>query len=1039
MRPRRSAVPLVVVALVAAAGPVRAEDAPPRRPGGRTGDGFKFSPPDETPPPDAPPPATPPARRPDPAAPTSADPTDALVRRLATWPGQDGIKAAESLLLMGPDAVDPCLRAVARGDAAVRPGAAWVLGKVGSSVHVPAILTAAAERTSGSRLEVFFEAAYELDAALTKKWLFSYLTLDRPVFRARATEFLAGLVTPEDRPKIEGLLRSNSSRPAGVRVAGLELLAKTKAPDAADRLFAALGDAHPDVARRAAQLLADLEDPAVVARLNATARDGDARDRSYATLALVERTRRSRRNAIEPATVVALASRRGLLHPDRLVRGAAAVGLAFGGPEAADATVAPLLDREVVEVLIETAGGDHFQDYGSVIEPLFAALRRLAGVDLPSTAAPWAQWWIEARDTFKARRTLAGVSDADLPKSRVVFDAIDAEGRRRRATFVPEGADESAGAFALPVAAFRALLDGVEDAGVFTQPDDARVLTEEHLAVRVGVMNQERRLVLVPAGDDPRHAVLTARLEALEDQNLWQRYRDVDAAPDAAAWRREQAAAMEALDPAARRARLFAMVAASFDDLPSDDARLEAIGVLERDPAAVTDDEASSLLGWAAGARTFGAAEERTVSFVASLGRASLAEPLVEALARSTSTDAQRLLAEALSTAGPMRVRDAFADPRAGVRTAAASAAADLIAGPMGREPTTRARLAAVFGDGLRALLVDPEPLVRCKAAASLAVLGEPKMIETLEGIYREGNVATKVAVAQALGRIGGDTVQPTLVRILGETGASSAPVRAAALEAMAASKSPDAVRVLAFYMLDDSDVGVQQAAERALVGIGGEGALAALLDALEKGELDAAKKARVVHALAQLDGPVVREVLGRHLEDPEPRVVDEAAIGLALAREGVAVPYLLAILKRPEEPLRPRAVEALQDLTSLALLVTSYEAAAEQYEAWFRTHRQGNDRAWFRDAVARRGYDTTALAAYVRGENDLVAVPILLRTVRDDDPLLRRNSDLALRRISGTDPKERIDRATPREQARRVADRWSAWWARRQASAGGK
>ena len=128
---------------------------------------------------------------------------------------------------MGPDAVDPLLRSLDKGDPACRPGAAWVLGKAGSPVHVPAILRAAAERQSGNRLEVFFEAAYELDAALTKKWLFSFLTLDRPMFRLRATEFLAERVTPEDRPRIDGLVNA-PARQGAVRIAGLELLSRAQ-------------------------------------------------------------------------------------------------------------------------------------------------------------------------------------------------------------------------------------------------------------------------------------------------------------------------------------------------------------------------------------------------------------------------------------------------------------------------------------------------------------------------------------------------------------------------------------------------------------------------------------------------------------------------------------------------------------------------------------------------------------------------------------------------------------------------------------------
>ena len=113
---------------------------PKKRPGEG---GFRFTPPAAPPPPAAPahPPSAPKSGKP---APTANDPVALLVRQLSTWPGQDGVKAAESLLLMGPDAVDPLLRALDKGDPACRPGAAWVLGKAGSPVHVPAILRAAA-------------------------------------------------------------------------------------------------------------------------------------------------------------------------------------------------------------------------------------------------------------------------------------------------------------------------------------------------------------------------------------------------------------------------------------------------------------------------------------------------------------------------------------------------------------------------------------------------------------------------------------------------------------------------------------------------------------------------------------------------------------------------------------------------------------------------------------------------------------------------------------------------------------------------------
>lgn len=1008
-----------------------AADDPGRKPLPKTQDGFRFSSPDD--PATGAPRERDPARGPRPAVPTpDGHPATPLLRRLSTWPSQDGIKAAESLLLLGPDAIEPVRLAVAKGDAAGKPGAAWVLGKIGQPADVGILLTAAAERTSGSRLETFFEAAYELDPAACKRWLFGFLSLDRPVFRARATEFLSGILVPEDRPRIDALLRA-PVRQHGVRLAGLELLSRTRSADAVERLLGSLGDPHPDVARRAGQLLAAFDDAEVTARVNALARDGDARERSYALLSLVERCRRSRANAFEPTTVASAAGRRGLLHPDLLCRAAGAAALVFGGLDTDDPTVGALLDRDVVTVLVSTVGGDHFVDYGSVLEPSFAALRRISGMDLPATAAPWAQWWTEARETFRARRTLTRVDDTDAASARVVFDVIDAEGRRRRTAFVPETAGAGRPAeFMLPSPAFRALLDAVEDAGIFEGADDQRVLTDEHLAVRVAVGNQERRLVVVPSPDDARHGLLGARLAALEEQNLWQRYADLDTVTDLKAWWRDEGARFSAASPDARADRLVDLVAAAFDDLSTDGERLEAIDVLDRHADRVMDAHAERLLDWTTAQRAFGAVEARVVDFVAGLGRTELADALVEALARSATPQAQATLVRTLSDAGPLRVREAFVDPQPVVRAAGAAAAAELVTGPLGRDPAARERLAALLKDGLEALLADPDARVRVRSAASLAVLGAPGMIERLEDHYREGSTATRVEVARALGRVGGTAVQPSLVRMIGEVGTDAALIRAAALEALAASGSADAVRVLAFYMLNDADGGVQHAAERALTGLGTLDARAALTDLLDLGTLDAARRARVVRALSGFEGSLVRERLGRHLEDPDVRVVDEAALGLARARESVAVPYLLAVLRRPEAALRPAAREALEDLTSLSLPVTSYDALADQYEAWFRTHRQGTDRTWFRDAVARKGYDTAGLAGYVRGEADVAAVPTLLRTIRDDDPILRRNSDIALRRITGQEWNVRIDRGTSREEARSVADRWAAWWARR-------
>ena len=151
--------------------------------------------------------------------PAQEDPILEEISRLATWPNRRGISAAETLLLRGPVVVPYLLRVLESKEAsAIQPGAAWVLGHVGEASHIQPILRAAAERKNGSRAEAYFEAAYRLDSTKAKRWLFSFLTLRRPVFRQKATEFLARQVGPEDQERVLQLLESDRD---GLRVAGL--------------------------------------------------------------------------------------------------------------------------------------------------------------------------------------------------------------------------------------------------------------------------------------------------------------------------------------------------------------------------------------------------------------------------------------------------------------------------------------------------------------------------------------------------------------------------------------------------------------------------------------------------------------------------------------------------------------------------------------------------------------------------------------------------------------------------------------------------
>src|SRR5690606_3226453 len=134
--------------------------------------------------------------------------------------------------------------------------------------------------------------------------------------------------------------------------------------------------------------------------------------------------------------------------------------------------------------------------------------------------------------------------------------------------------------------------------------------------------------------------------------------------PDPVVWRKRQSELFSTADADVRRVTLLHMIAFSFDDLASDSARHEALDHLERLGANdLSDAEARHLLAWATSSKAFGSVEARVTQRLAALRRPDLAEPLVEALAQSAAPAAQDELARILSDAGPIRIREGFADP----------------------------------------------------------------------------------------------------------------------------------------------------------------------------------------------------------------------------------------------------------------------------------------------------------------------------------------------------------------------------------------
>lgn len=968
---------------------------------------------------------------------------DAEIVQLKGWPARPARRAAEALFLRQQDAVPALVRALEGQDADVQAGAAWVLGKVGEPAHVNVILKSAARRVNAHRVREFFDAAYELSPKATKRWLVGFLTIaNRPVFRSAAAEFLAATANEEDRPSVLALLDSDQ---AAVREAALGLLIAAGVPDAVDRIFVALSDLSPEVAYGAARELARVEDPDVLARLNAVAREDGARERAYATLALVEIARSTGGNPFEDATIQELAGRRGILHPEKLSRGTAAAGLAFGGLEIEDPALASLLDSTVVDVLIDTVGGAHFRDFSSVSPSVFAALRRLSGRDLPNTAVDWARWWQQARTGFRARRPLKKVDASDMLRAYVGYVSIDAQGRRRTAEFVPQGGAVRPGALVLRAPVFESLIAFLEDQGIFDAQDRGQMRGDEHLTVTLGVMNQRRRLQLAPmlAGvsqaeqeaNARTYATLRMRFDSLVDANIWQNYRDADVPGDALSWWDATDRAMAQAGPDERAALLQAAIVAAYDDLSDDLHRAEALLRLREMNRALSEADAGVLADVLSASPAFGVMEADGVRWLLGQGHERARQTVIERLAERVEPDARQLLAGVLFDRGTEFVREAFADPRAGMRAGAAQAARMLVEQAAGSatQATERAHLVERLRPGLEVLSADEDPAVSIRALLALAYMGDQGVVDRLESLYRSGRFNVRLEVVRAMGYVPGKRAHPFLTFVMSEEkGNEGAALRASALESMARSGHKDAVRLLVFYLLTDKDQVVNEAAGRALAELGTAEARFALVERLAQGEPDAVLRARLADVLGRFQGDVVEERLLALLGDAERRVQWVAAVRAANLGLAQAFPYLLDLLRRGEGALRDEAVEAAENLSSVVLERRGYNELADAYESWYSEAKSGNWRLWLREALKSRSYDVGPLTAWLAGEESLEAVPVLARALRDGAPVLRRNAARALEQASGRSM-GKVDRSTPVAEAGRLADRWLAWVAERQ------
>ncbi len=977
--------------------------------------------------------------------PQRADSLERTLQGLRGWPAPSARQAAERLIVQKERSLPLVVGVLVAAEpetAALKPGAAYVVGRIGGKEHVVTLLLVAAEKEQHNQASVFLEAAVRLDKETAVSEAFRFFRTSDTTLRHEATQFVMNHVTADNLPAVYDLLDRRKAERPFTREIGLRLLdrlVETKAvlwADVADRFYRALGDESPQVAGRAMRLLAARKEPENVQALNELiTKDASYwRQRSYAALALTIYSAAYREPALEPATIHALRGEKGLAHAkEPLARASAALALAQAALRTNDPELVRLLDREIPIVLIDSVGArnQHYRDFGSVMPLSYAMLRRITGQTLPDNAPAWAQWWTDHGRLFRAKRELLDVEERDLEDLEIDARAPASDGGRR-VRFTTVGAKRPVylhgTALALPSADMARLVALLKRHAFFEAPQaDAGAIDAEAAVVTVRVGDLDRTVAFgVGEGVTAMRDDLVREVRSLALEFAWQRWWSIDAQPS---WDlfflEEQKWFKEHPDPAERAAHLRGMIASSLKSLVSIEERVDAARTAAQLPgggAALSDAEVQAFVAALAAERDPNAFVAATVDLLVPAAGDRAVKPLIDILADMIGLDAKRLLTRLCGSLDDARVSALAVDPRWKVRQAAVEALA-------GRDP-------AVTKPILVARVDDEELLVRMAAAGELARLKAPEALPVLRDLATNETADVRAAAAFGFGVLGGSDGREGAKALLlgrkeGEPGDVNPEVRVRAIDGLVEGGEPEGTEIILGVFAKEADVRVRAAAADALVRLESPPLVDNLMERLQETRAADPERVALVNVLARFKSDRPLDLLRAVVKGDDELSAEAAALGLGRRWDDAALVPLIRMLKTGHSTRA--AVRHLQILTSQAFESESYVEQAKSYQGWATAQGTANARVWFKDALEQRGYDVRAFADWaaapaLAAPSDEM-VPVLLKALRDKEWYVQRNASYLLNMRVGSGAPEEISYATATEDAEIAIRAYHEWW----------
>ncbi|MBL8863187.1 MAG: HEAT repeat domain-containing protein [Planctomycetes bacterium] len=917
----------------------------------------------------APPPAPAPEPTPDALAP-AAEPASAPgapavlapaaarvladVARLTSPDSGPAQRAVEALLGLGEDGLAAARGALFEDRAATIVVAARALLRGGTPADADLVVRRLRGRLPGSAGAPLLQTLVAEDPIRATDELFAAL-LDHPqpaLRSAAARELRARL----GDGSLELLLPALSSARAETRVLALELTAAVPGERATAALLERLADPNPRAAAAAVAALRLRPDADLDRELLARA----FRDRwvlrpgAYALLAIMDREDAGLRPILAEEHVEPLLASLGSNDPFQA--GACAAALAGIGFRSVRADVATWLDGPVVDRLVMAVSGKVFHDdHSSLVGPAVRRLRLLSGESIAQDGGAWVDWWVGAREGFRARRAALVIPPGDeaflrltatAPEAGLDVELVGPSAAPRRA-----GSRETIRLSAAQAAELSAALarEGVLSAA--RMPGDYGAGGRDDRTVTLEIRDRTKSFTAGARMREPWFEKLVSLAQSLRHENRWQ----LLVAPDPAAFAAEADWWAETHDAAQRAQRLTELALAHLRG-PHSAGREAAIRELEAQAKALSSEAFGDLVGALRREPAPGERARRITALAVAAGRAEsglLAPP-----------EAQVLLGAAVETFGPgasdLSAPILVASQREFVRRLAADES------PLLRRAAAEALGTAPDADdtgALLRLLADPDARVMTAAAESLGAARVEAARDDLLARARLGEPSRRAIALRAAGALGGPHVLDALLLGLAE---ADVVVRRAAVEGLGRLGDPAAAQILVNVLSDAGDAPIADAARAALIRV----------------------------------GPAAVPALARAAEGGTPRVRRESALVLAQLVAPEAVPPLLELVSQDQ-----RDAAAANELAVLSCLDprggATATAPAEAWWNWWEGVRHDDALVWFRAGVERLGIPQPREGA-LEGAGTAEGRRFLLTLVEREETWLAERAWREYRRLEG-------------------------------------